>query len=504
MGLLALATIVLAFTASRAVFIGPNSADIGVWINIQEWLGRGLTLYSEVWDHKDWGFFVAVAPFYRAASILGVYVSGVAVTAAFAAGMTLLLRPFAPPRVALLIGLLATASYVAAPSYLAVYTENYAIATAVLAAGVLYRFPFVAGILFAGAVSIKLSALLLWPAALAADGLVWLCARRARVTVFRPGHLRRAIAGFALAAGLLLAGSWWSGTLAGWIDVASFNREYAGMRRGPGSPLAAFTMPDSGVAAFFLALASVFAGGLLIGAAPIAQAPAGDDGPVGAWMRFRALLLSVAVALGSLVAILLQAPPAWHHFQFLVGPSVAVAFVMIAIGWARTRSSLARCLLLLLMLVPLAVITRVRPGLPTPREALANLRAWSSLNDPGPAAAVLRSIGPGKSVAFFGGNGSRADARALPTGTRLACRFVYQFPHLWPRYGSEIEQCLSRHPDLVVVETSESWGTGSLRGQVVDALHAAYTACGPGRDGFALWARAPADCPAATATVGAQ
>ena len=112
------------FVVARTTGYGPWEGDVAVWIFIHEWLSRGVPLYAGIWDHKDWGFFAVTRPFYHLAGITGLYLSAIVAVAAFAGGVFLLVNQLVSWRRASVIAAITAATYTAAPSYLATYTET--------------------------------------------------------------------------------------------------------------------------------------------------------------------------------------------------------------------------------------------------------------------------------------------------------------------------------------------------------------------------------------------
>ena len=53
------------FVSKRIEAVEPAHGDIAVWITVHEFLKRGHSLYRDVWDHKDPGFFTWSHPFFE-------------------------------------------------------------------------------------------------------------------------------------------------------------------------------------------------------------------------------------------------------------------------------------------------------------------------------------------------------------------------------------------------------------------------------------------------------
>lgn len=484
---------------ARTAGFGPERGDIAVWIFVHEWMSRGVPLYEGVWDHKDWGFFTITNPFYRALGIPGLYISGFLAAMTFTIGVFLNARSVASWRKAMVIASVAALTYVFAPSYLATYTENYAIAISVLAVGLLLRYPFAAGVAFATSSSVKISGLLLFTA-VAVVYLIMGSQKRRCVSNLRVHSTPRLVAGFGLGAATLLVIAGAQGALRGWLDIISYNREYGAIRRmSMPSPLdvAAFAdfLDPGSVTTNFAAVSLTSFGGLL--ALYFIATRNGDR------IRLRSasapLVLNGVLIIGSAAALAAQFPPRYQHYQYLLGPALSFSSVIVAVLWSKAALThrLICAVTGVLFVAPLAMgvsqVLRVEGW----SFIAADLKRWTYLNDQGEPFMTLGTIPNRSSLAFLDVGGRLIDSSNIPTESTLRCRFFFQYSHVLPRYGSEILQCLKAGVDFIVIR-SDNYRDEAFHESVQGVLQVEYTPCVTAEPPYELWARDATNCPKAT------
>jgi hypothetical protein len=499
-------TLSLFAVVTQAVALGPARGDIAVWSFTHEWLSRGATLYGDVWDHKDWGFFALYSPFYSLDSVRGLYVGAVLVTVAFGLGVFLVIRELGSQRFAIVVASISLTAYVCAPSYLSTYTENAAIALATLAVGLVLRFPLVAGAILASSCSIKISGFAVFAAVLGVLVLADLGARRARRQRGSLSSSVKLFTGFLAGAATIGLAAAATGGLAGWVDTVAYNREYLGIRRlttGVESGLIGWlqnVLPSFNIFVSMAVLGVCLTAGLLavIG---MSRRPAAETRPSERhWLLF---FVTLAFAAAALVTLAVQVPLRFQHFQYVVGPLLLLLGVLSALLWQLGKSHAteacalrAGVLSVVLLAVPLAAHSGIVPGDRLVAVGGAVDR-WRGLSQPGPLAEHSANFEAGSSVAVIGWSGW-LDLSDAPPSITLACRHFYHYAHLLPRYGKEIESCLANAlPDIFIV-SDQRYGSSEYTGlvdRVLEDVRTTHNYCGPTGTQYRIWVRNGSSCP---------
>lgn len=410
----------------------------------------------------------------------------------------------------------AAATYVLAPSYLSVYTENYAIALAVLGVGLLFRFPALSGAAFALSSSVKISGVILWALVLIIDSVLKMGGDRAWPSVRKSPPFRSLVGFGGTALGIILMAQA-QGYLSGWLDIVKYNGEYAALMRAGMPPLldvnafVKFAWPGTPTAAFMGLLLAALIGvfldmaatlslrGLAVGAHPVRSQI--DD-------RMRPVAVVSALFVASGIALLLQFPPRFQHYQYVVGPGVLAGSVWLAILWKRDFALHRRVSAALLTLALLPMIAGFVLATPA-NGTFSALSRWDSLNGSGVELVALQRVPQQSSLAFFGVDSSiLIDPRSIPAGSELRCRFYYQFDHILVRYQAEILSCLETNPDYVIVRRESDFDRLAVattrlsadielgfRDAMLQELSSNFTRCSTEDVVFDLWSHKPNGCP---------
>jgi hypothetical protein len=489
------------FVAARTTGFGPWRDDIAVWIFVQEWMARGAVLYGDVWDHKDWGFFALTRPFYRLGEITGLYLAGLIGVLVLSVGVYFGIRPIVSWRKSAVIAAFAAVVYAASPSFLSTYTENIAIALAVLAVGLISRFPVASGIVFALSCSVKVSGAVVLLAVVSSDVVLSAYSRRRSGGVRKSEHLR-VVAGFALAALIIAMLAQLQGSLLGWIDIIEYNGEYGAiLREGMPSILdmkafLAFVNPGLDTVAFLLASLGSLA--LLIIVALLGRDRPDGQRSHGASQRVRIVVLNTALALSAMIVLVVQFPPRFQHYQYLVGAATslgAALAVFVITKPPRSRSTAMSLLLVCAAMLPVMVGTSLLVHAEGPLALAQGITRWGDLNEGGDRITALDGATGGASLAFVNAGGKLIDRASIPEGAVLSCRFFYNYPHLLPRYGEEMLDCLMHGAGLVLIRR-DTYLDGEFDRAVRQVLESGYKRCESPDSNFELWAEnGPARCP---------
>lgn len=482
----------------RTWSFNPAEGDIAVWAFVHEWLGRGAPLYAGVWDHKDFGFFLLTQPFYALGGINGLYFAGLMAVALLAIGVYLLVRTTLSPHAAIVVASVAAAAYACAPSFLATYTENLSIALAVLGVGLLLRHPILAGIALGVSCAIKISGLALVLVILIADGALALRSRRQRLSASTGyGSLLLVALFTALTLGVFLAVAFVRGSAAGWLDVISYNSEYAAIRRDTLPPLSdprvAWAVLSPGLSTLlFVAMCFTSCLALMALLAHIVRLHSSKTRFGEQW---RAVYLTGSLAVATFLVVMAQFPPRFQHYQYLVGALLALSSVLFGLLWQqgrhRTRTrQLAVAALVLPLVFGAGILLRGTPQMEPARFG----EMWGLGSEDGEPISALEGLTGSPKLAFVNLGGFLVSGTTIPPDAVLTCPFFYQYSHLLPRYSKDILQCLESSPDYVVVRTSgyspEDWIE-----QVRSTLSSQFIQCESSDPVYELWARSPIACP---------
>ena len=488
----------ITFIISRSTFLASSSGgDIAVWMFVHEWTGRGIRLYEGVWDHKDWGFYVITAQFYRFGGISGLFMSGLGATLIFSIGTYLSVRCAVQRHKAALITALLSAGYVAAPSFLSTYTENYAIAFAIFGIGLLARYPFLAGIAFAVSSSIKISGLMLFLLVFASTVVLSLF-RKQRGYEPRLQNVVRFIAGFTLTAAAVLVAAATQGVLRGWIDVIRFNVEYGRFRRRDRPPLhdidASLQFFNPGVPTIIFLISLLIA---LIFALTFAFI-SGNRNSSRVWpiTGIECLVLNATLLVGSSISVFAQYPPSFQHYQYLVGPALSTLAVLVSLILCSSAPMHVAKLIIscVLLVVPLMIGSRLVVESEGAGFVRSGLLQWIDPDLKNQSFVSLEGVPDNSSVAFVDVGGWFATYKSIRTDIDMVCRFFYHLPHQIPRFGQEIIDCLKDNPDFIVVR-SHDFADEIFRDRVRDVLRERFRECTTEDRIFELWSRRSVRCP---------
>jgi len=497
----------LVFALGRVASFGPNRGDVSVWISVHEWIKRDVPLYVGVWDHKDWGFFWFTQPFYEIWATTGLYIVGFLSAVLVGIGAYLIVRKLTPPLSALLLGVLAMTISIAAFSFLPTYTEIFAVGLASLAIGILVHERFLGGFIFATSIAVKVSGVVVLVTVLTFELVAeWRRLRGGSLkSMIRPAALTVAGVGVGLLFIVGLASA--SGSLYGWLEIITYNREYAQFRGSlpAGSwvekPIILLqtylqdfvNLPKNQFS--FLSALALSSGVLLLLWRP--RKPGPNDLSTSDQQRLIVVIAS-GYAFGAL-AVTLSQRPGWFHWQYAVAP---LCLLMVATWAAAQRSgafsSLTKLTVGIILLTPPLVVAlyfnRSLVSAVTPDA----LNQWKTLNSGAVLTAELAGLQPNTSLAIFATNSVRADYAAMPPNVELKCRFIYQFDHLLPRYRDEILSCQGKDPDVVIVQNSE-WADDVTRSSILSWLADRYTPCNGVRTiDYQLWGKEESVCPTMT------
>ena len=455
----------LAIDYSTRSLITHFSGDAAIWVNVHEFLNRGHILYRDVWDHKDAGFFVLSHPFFARMGLEGLYVFGLTFVLMFAAGVFFAVRAISTTLGAAIIAALATIAYVSTPSFYPTNPEHPSISLAVFGAGIAASHPAIAGFALLLSCTVKMSGVFIYAC------VAGLYVARLLFYQLSPSVAKRNLTLFALGsiAALLFFVAISNGTVSwsDWLQVATFNREYAERRAPPlkvGDFVSLFdrSCPRQILLTLYALLASLVVLGALSSPRALRVRTSKTISPS---------LFSLACLVGAYIAQMLQYPPSPHHWQYLAG---AITFSAAVCLTACVVSLPIKALRIGIFLIcGLYLAQQWRAVLPASFSV-----GWADIARASKTRAALStatSLLPANStIAIFGGNHERVDIQDSPASLSLVCRFFYQFELFAPRFSQEIDTCLDRKPRFVFFDTSH---TPAVSSAARSRLQAEYVDC---------------------------
>jgi len=466
--------------------------DLNVWIFVHEWLGRGAVLYRDVWDHKDFGFFLVNRPFFALFGATGLWVAAILSTLGIGLGMYIAAHRALGRHKALLVSAVGLTAYAFSPTFLAPYTENLAVSFMIVGVSVLSIRPMLAGSLLAISVSIKISLLatsILLATLLIAELFSRTSARRHQISV---SNAKRVVSGFVLALFIVTGIAAIQGSLAGWLGIIHFNQQYSNLRRVNRPAISDFLnflrylLPDPEVSVYLVACLVSLTILAYIGRRP----------PETLQLNLkREILLATTVTVGSGLALLPQLPLTAHHYGLIAAPLcylgvlLAIPAVSVLSHKRRTTRAWAMCAALPVILVGFSLAVR-EDGWGWP---VTNLAKWSSLgyHEVQLSNTTLRT--QPHSLAFVDFAGGSFDFKSLNEKSSLSCRFFYHLPHLMPFFETEMSECLESLPDVIVVG-SRLKSTPEFEDRLKAILRDFYGRCSYQFDSIEVYVRMRVSC----------
>jgi hypothetical protein len=454
------------FVSKRIEAVEPAHGDIAVWITVHEFLKRGHSLYRDVWDHKDPGFFTWSHPFFETWGTEGLYMFGFLTTILFGAGIFFAIKKLIGKTAAIVIAAAATITYSSLTSFYSVYTENYAAGFASLGAGLFFASPLLAGFFLAVSTTIKISGLLIFSSIVVFTlSLNILRSLQRKSCEFQ--RILTFIFGFLGGLALFSAISLGDFSVADWQEVFNFNREYSSAYRGRPFVIGDFyTLPKTAppeiplIAGFIcLSLLSALALRLL----PISRSPK------------HTAITEVAVALAFIVgtygAIMLQFPVRVQHWQYFAAGLIYASAVTLCAAYVAVPGRTMRIVVTILYAMP--ALKLIAPAISL-NDADNWRLAFAVAHRQGELSQTLSKLPSGSSVAIFGGNTDRLAWENAPQTIHLACRFHYQFDHFANRYAAEILECVDKSPDYVIINNRSA---APFTKPAIDRVLREYSTC---------------------------
>lgn len=478
-----------------------SGEDFAAWIFVHEWLERGETLYINIWDHKDFGFFLFNFPFFEIGGTIGLLFGGLFSTALFGGGIFIGMTRYLRVVSAIVVSLISTILYVLSPTFLATYTENQAIALAVLAIALLGKAPVLAGVILAASTSVKVAgfgiAFFVIVLMLVTDRFDDEVGTRTSQVSRRFGiSYLMGIVGIGVVSAIL-------GVFRGWMEIITYNIEYSAERRSirpsilEPLELLRFLIGDGETRIFLVLL--LFGTLTLFAVASRTKLQSLNELPRSTshtYSETRAWLAAFGLALGTFLGVLTQLPARPHHLGYLVGSTIYIASMATArILQAWKSFVLSRkitfCVIVTFIFVSTAAFSVREDGITWP---IRNPSKWGDLDRGKLRLEAGEHSKSAQSLAFVNFWGLGLDFDSLPSTWTLNCRFFYHLPHLVRRFEVEMLNCLRSDTDIVVLGTRNTMDS-AFKSEIRQLLETRYVQCENSLVVAEIWSLTLATCP---------
>lgn len=452
-------------------------------------MSRGSTLYSEVFDHKDFGFLYLNYITYRVFGVMGPYLLAFAMVIVIGLVIYRVLRKRASPDAAWALSLVFVSVYVGLPSYLAPYTEHLSMSLFILGFTLLTTKPVLSGVAFGLAFTVKVSTGPLF-ALIVAVSLVYAFVQKRPLFSFLKPWLYT-LFGFLSSLALMVFWAVQIGAFEGWVEAVQYNGIYAELRRGGQTWVYALlaTTAQVGISPIGTLFVLVSILSLWIGLVR-------DKGLSGCppwWDEQRLQILGTVFGAGILLVI--QFPASFHHLHFLAGP--VMLFAADAMGTIYSRGIIFNRQSWLIAAFLAAIMTFSLTS--TAVQGRQPVTPWKvgEIRTPLQPDATYSTFPIAGTVAIFGGNSPTLDPRVIASKINLVCRHIYQFAHLVIQYGQEYVECLEMEPDVIFWDSKHfnvgNASFGAIPELLESLLDEKYEECGRA-DPYRIFVRSTGLC----------
>lgn len=481
--------VVLAFALYRTFSWKPDWGDASVWFSVYEWMSQGSTLYSEVFDHKDFGFLYLNYLIYKVLGVMGPYLLAFSMVVVIGLAIYRVLRTRTSPNAAWALSLAFITMYVGFQSYLATYTEHLSMSLFILGFTLLTTKRVLSGVAFGLAFTVKVSTGPLFVLIFAVSLAYALVQRRPLISFLKPWLY--VLVGFLSSLALMVFWAFQIGAFEGWVEAIQYNGIYAELRRGGHTWVYALWVTTalagiSPIGALFVLVSILSLWVALVRDKGLSESPPW-------WDEQRLQIL--AMVFGAGVLLVFQFPASSHHLQFLAGP--VMLFAADAVGTTHSRdiifnrpSWLIAALLVAIMAFSVAS-TAIHGRQPLMPWQVGEIRTPLQPH-------TTDSLFPRAStVAIFGGNSPTLDPRVITPKINLVCRHIYQFAHLVSTYGQEYVKCLEMEPDVIFWDSKHFRAGDASFGGIPELLESLledkYVLCGRA-DPYRIYVRSTGLC----------
>jgi len=434
--------IVISKVASSA---DHHFGDFAIFVMVHELMNQGHVLYSEIFDHKDIGFYFFNQIFYDISKVTGLYIFALLAVVAYFLGLFLILRQLFSKLVSFLYSTIGVLIYVNFPSFKSTYSEDLAVSFSLISLGLFFNFPFIGGLFLVVACSIKITSVIIFIFLIMSSFFV-------SYVIGDKNYLKKMLLfSFGLLSGLIILVIWFASydVLTPWFKIIDYNSIYSQIVRGGYFP----TLLEPKL--LVMDIVRVFFGAdgfyftlllLLLLLSTTCLVWYRYHFPNLLWKKFLKVgVISTGGFISGFSMLYLQVPPAYHHYQHLAGLLIPllILFSGMLLTMVINNQNKIFNLKMIIFIFPVIFLSL---NFSLYKDGLIK---WLHFDDPGYMMSAISKIPPNTKIAMMGGNLIRVDFSQINQNTKLSCRFFYQFSHILDVYKDEIYRCFNTLPEIV-------------------------------------------------------
>ncbi len=421
--------------------------DFYVFLSIHQLMDVNYTLYKEIWDHKDIGFYLFNHFFYKALGIPGLFFSTLLIIILFYFSLNYYLKKENIFKNHYFISTLIIFFIVSIDSFIATHGETQA-PLLILSGIFLYSFnKYISGILFILAITIKISGL---PIVLAFF-LFMLINKKPFKAFFTSEILPLLILIFSIIILFFIYSNIFSSfyLIDGWREITSFNKIYAETIRG--NKLFSLNSRDLTIDIiriffyftthtkifFILCLFSFIINFLFIK----------KFNRLEIIFFFKYSLLFLFLIFAALGVMYLHIPVAFHHYQFLNPFLIVYSLVNISLLLNKFRyEKIIYISIFALFLINTQLI----------KNSNNFINFFNPINGEGELSKELNLLDNNDFI-ILAGNHVKLDYSSLIRNKKnMSCRFFYQLEHILDNYYLEFKECIDNEPKTIFLLKNKS------------------------------------------------
>jgi len=475
-------------------------------------------LYKDFFDHKDWGFYYIPQVLYNLDSIRGLYLFSLISILFFATGCFFIYERILDSYLAFKLSILATFTLIHLPTFLPCYSEDLAIAFAVLGLGLhLKNYKFFSGIIFAISAAVKISNLGVYLFLVLTPNLFnTIKKRKNSLKIFFDGlnEIKSSLLGFLISFSIVIFIAAINDEFFGWLEIFKFNLDYSKIHRV--NEINYYLAPLKLIINFFknpiffqvgenqaifkgcliFLFSLIFLPLVLIKVLRVIRETQNNK-------EYQEIIFSLSLlCFVTLTILLIQGKPDWHHFQYFFASVVIIFFALFNNFFSRfwilfkTYFYISFIFLLFINFYPTSNLFLNNKFLKSFFLADLDISRINHLNDPNSNFFDLRRLRPNSSFAIFGGVHHPLDIRGLDKSVTLKCRFFYIMPHFFENYYDEISSCLAKKPDYIFFDITSDFfnNKNSFYSNASNYLENSYSVCNFNSPYYKLFVREKSLC----------
>lgn len=415
--------------------------DFYVFLTMHELWHNNHQLYSEIWDHKDLGFYLINHIFYMIFGTFGLFLFTLICLMVFYFSTQRLFNDI-ETELTFFLSLITIYFVVSIDSFISTHGETQSILLFLSGILLFKKNIYFSILLIFMALIIKISTLFL-----ILSFIIYLFLTKQNIKNFTFTFFYSLFIGFFLLVPFLILIYFNQNFFTGWIEVIEFNKYYAETIRSN----KIFSLDSTNLTVDIIRIFFSFTihTKILFLLCPILFVLISLNykriSEINLIYFYRFSLLFVLILISILFSLYLQIPPAFHHLQYLNTLLVLYIFFSILI----LMHSFVIIKKIFIIILPLFILLNIE------YKSITN-NFNNFFNPPNGIFYEEMSKLPNDSTfTIFGGNHVKIDFSILNTQAKLNCRFFYQLEHIIEAYHEEIVKCSKELSDLVFVFNDE-------------------------------------------------